>query len=146
MLKRYTFWFSAAILFQLLTGVLHSITLFIKPEPSNDIERQLLDLITTYKLDAGYGFAPTYSNLFTAFSSCFTFLCLYAGLTNGYLLIKHTEPNVMKGILAINVGVFGVVLLVMAFFTFLPPIMCSALIFLNVLAAYIVCPKIEASI
>ena len=146
MLKRYTFWFSAAILFPLLTGVLHAISLFIKPEPANDIERQLVDLITTYKMDVGGGFTPTYSNLFTALSSCFTFLCLYAGLTNGYLLIKQAEPNVMKGILAINVAIFGVVLLVMAFFTFLPPIVCSAFIFVNLLAAYIVCPKIESSI
>ncbi len=146
MFKRYTFWFSAAILFQLLTGVLHSISLFIKSDPANEIERQMVELITTYKMDAGSGFTPTYSDLFTALSSCFTFLCVYAGLTNGYLLIKQTEPNVMKGILAINVGIFGVVLLVMAFFTFLPPIVCSALIFVNLLAAYIVCPKIEASI
>ncbi len=133
-------------MFQLLTGVMHSISLFVPLAPENETEKQLVELLTTYKINAGGGFYPTFSNLFTALSSCFTFLCLYAGLTNGYLLIKQTEPNVMRGILAINVGIFGVVFLVMAFFTFLPPIVCCGLIFLNLLAAYIVCPKISSSI
>ena len=50
----------------------------------------------------------------------------------------------MKGILAINVAIFGVCFLVMAVFTFLPPIVCTGLIFINLLAAYIVVPKIES--
>lgn len=146
MLKRYTFWFSAAILFQLLTGVLHAISLFVRPEPANDTERQMLELITTYKMDAGGGFEPTYSNLFTALSACFSLLCFYAAATNGYLLVKLVEPNLMKGILAVNVAIFGVCFLLMAVFTFLPPIVCTGLIFFNLLAAYIVCPKIESTI
>ncbi len=146
MLKRYTFWFTAAVLFQLLTGVLHSLSLFLTPEPRNDIERQLLELLTTYKMDAGAGFTPTYYNLMTALSSCFTFLCLFAGMVNGYLLIKHTEPSVMRGIIAINVGIFGFLFAVMAYFTFLPPIIFTGLIFANLVAAFVVVPRIESAI
>ena len=146
MLKRYTFWFSAAIIFQLLTGLLHSISLFVNPEPANETERQLHTLITTYRMDAGAGFQPTFDNLFTALSSCFTFLCLFAALTNGYLLFKHTEPNVMKGIIGINVVIFGGVFVMMAYFTFLPPIVCTGLIFINLLAAFIVVPNIESAV
>lgn len=146
MLRRYTFWFSAAILFQLLTGLLHSISLFVSPTATTDVERQMLELMTTYKMNAGAGFTPTFYNLFTALSSCFTFLCIFAALVNGYLLFKHTEPSVMKGIIGINVGVFGFVFLVMAYFTFLPPIVCTGLIFFNLLAAFIVIPKIESAI
>ncbi len=146
MLKRYTFWFSAAIIFQLLTGLFHAISLFVSPEPTNDTERQLLELMTTYKMNAGAGFTPTFYNLMTALSSCFTFLCLFAALINGYLLFKHTEPGVMRGIIGINVGVFGFVFVTMAYFTFLPPIVCTGLIFFNLLAAFIVVPKIESAI
>jgi len=146
MLKRYTFWFSAAILFQFLTAVIHAFSLFIAFAPENETERQLVDLITTYKLSMGGGFTPTFGNLFTALSSCFTFLCLFAAFTNGYLLWKQAEPSLMKGILAINVAIFGVVFLVMAVFTFLPPIVCTGLIFVNLLAAYLVVPKIESTI
>lgn len=146
MLKRYTFWLTAAVLFQFITAILHSLSLFINVPPSNDTEAQLQTLITTYHMNAGAGFSPTYSDLFTALSSCFTFLCLFAGLTNGYLLLKHAEPSLMKGILAINVAIFGVVFLVMAVFTFLPPIVCTGVIFINLLAAYLVVPKIESTI
>lgn len=144
MLKRYTFWFSAAILFQLITGILFAAALFVTSVPSNDTERQLLLLMTTYRIEADAGFAPTFFNLFTAFSSCFTFLCLFAAATNGYLLIKHTEPNTMRGIISINVGVFGAVFLVMAYFTFLAPIIFTGLIFINMLAAFIVIPRVES--
>ncbi len=146
MLKRYTFWFSAVVLFQLITGLLHSLSLFITPEPANETERQLMTLLTTYKMDAGGGFHPTYSSLFIALSSCFTFLCLFAALTNGYLLFKHTEPTVMRGIIGINLVIFGAVFAMMVFFTFLPPIVCTGLIFINLLAAFIVVPKIESAI
>ncbi len=146
MLKRYTFWLTAAVLFQFITAILHSLSLFVNVPPANETETQLQTLITTYRIDAGAGFSPTYSDLFTALSSCFTFLCLFAGLINGYLLLKHAEPNLIKGILAINVAIFGVVFLVMAVFTFLPPIVCTGVIFFNLLAAYLVVPKIESTI
>lgn len=146
MLKRYTFWFSAAILFQLVTAILHALSLFAVVTPANETERQMLDLVGTYKMNAGSGFAPTFGNIYTAYSSCFTFLCLFAALTNGYLLWKQVEPNLMKGILAINVAIFGVCFLVMAVFTFLPPILCTGLIFINLLAAYLVLPKIESTV
>jgi len=92
MLKRYTFWLSAAILFQFLTAVIHTIGLFVRPEPTNETERQLVGLLKTYELNAGLGFSPTYADLFTAMGASFTFLLLFAGFINGYLLIKQTEP------------------------------------------------------
>ena len=146
MLKRYTFWLSAAVIFQFLTAAFHALSLFIRPEPSNDTERQLLELLTTYKMDAGAGFYPTFSNFFTALSSCFSFVCLLGGLTLGYLLLKHTEPRIMKGIIGINTMIFGAIFVVMGVFTFLPPIICTGLIFINLLAAYIVVPKIESAV
>jgi len=146
MLKRYTFWLSAAVIFQFITAAVHAVSLVVKPEPVNDTERQMLTLISTYRMDAGAGFHPTFGNLFTALSSCFTLLCLLAGLTNGYLLLKHAEPNLMRGIIGINVVVFGMCFAMMAFFTFLPPIICTGLIFINLLAAFIVVPKIETTV
>jgi hypothetical protein len=144
MLKRYTFWLTAAAIFQLLTAALHALSLFISPEPTNGTERQLITLLTTYKMDMGAGFQRTFSNLFIALSSCFSLVCLLGGLTNGWLLLKHAEPSLMRGILAINVLVFGICFGMMAFFTFLPPIICTGLIFINLLAAFIVVPKVES--
>jgi hypothetical protein len=137
MLKRYTFWLWIAVVFQLLTAVFHAISLFVRPEPQNETERQLLMLLTTYKMDAGGGFQPTFSNLFTALSSCFSFVCLLGGLINAYMLRKKADAGLMKGITAINALVFGSVFAVMAVFTFLPPIVCTALIFICLVLAFV---------
>lgn len=141
MLKRYTFWLWTAVVFQLLTGVFHAISLFVSPQPANETERQLLTLTTTYHIDAGGGFHPTFSGLFTALSSCFTFLCLFAALINLYLLRMRTDPSAMKGIIGINLLVFAPLFVVMAYFTFLPPIICTGLIVLSLLAAYLAVGK-----
>lgn len=141
MIRRYTFWFSAAIVFQLVTGILHALILFISPEPNDETGRQLYSLLTSYKLNMGAGFNPSFSNIVTALSSSFSFLCLFAASTNGYLLFKFTEANVMKGIIGINVLIFGGVFAMMAYFTFLPPIIFTGLIFVNLLAAFVLIQK-----
>jgi len=146
MLRRYTFWLTAAVLFQLLTALIHAVSLFVRPTPADEIERQMMEAVFTVRLDPGSGFSPTFWNLFTAASSCISLLCLLGGLVNGWLLIKHAEPNLMRGIIAINVGVFGICFLVMIFFTFLLPIILTGLIFVNLLTALLVIPKIEVSI
>ena len=146
MLKRYTFWFAAAVIFQFVSGIIHSVSLFITPSGDGDIEQQMISLITTYKIDMGAGFHPTFFNLFTALSSCLSFLFFFAALTNAYLLWKHTEPSVMKGIIGINVVIFGAVFAMMVYFTFLLPIVCVGLIFINLLAAFILVPKAESAI
>jgi ABC-type cobalt transport system substrate-binding protein len=146
MLKRYTFWLTAAVIFQLLTAAVHAITLFVSPEPANDTERQLNQIVTTYRPDLGPVFHPTVANLMTALSSCFSFACLLGGLTLGYLLLKHAEPKLMRGMIAINLAVFGAMFVVMLFFTFLPPIVLTGLIVINLLAAFITVPKIESAV
>jgi hypothetical protein len=146
MLKRYTFWLTAAILFQSLTAILHSLSFIVAPELNNDTERQLYDLITNYHPDMGAGFHPSFLNLFTALSACYSLLCILGGLTLGYLLLKNAEPRLMRGIIFINLVVFGVCLVVVAVLTFLPPIVMTGLIVINLLAAFILVPKIESTI
>ena len=128
MLKRYTFWLWMAVVFMLLTAAVHSISFFVNPVPQNEIERQLVDLMRTYKNDFGAGFHPTMGNLFTALSSCFSLLCLFGGLTNAYLLKKKVGPGILKGFVAINLLVFGICFVMMLVFTFLPPIILTGLI------------------
>jgi hypothetical protein len=128
MLKRYTFWLWMAVVFMLFTGAVHSISFFVNPVPQNEIERQLIDLMKTYKNDFGAGFHPTMGNLFTALSSCFSLLCLLGGLTNAYLLRKKVDAQIMKGFVGINLLVFGICFVMMLVFTFLPPVVMTGLI------------------
>ena len=130
MLKRYTFWLWLAVVFLFLTGLIHSISLFVSPAPANETERQLLDLMMNYKQDLGAGFHKSMWNLFTALSSCFTFLYLLGGLNITYLLKKKVRLGILKGIVRIHLLVFGVCFVVMAIFTFLPPIVLTGLLVL----------------
>lgn len=130
MLKRYTFWLWIAIVFMLLNATLHSVTLFIQPAPQNETERQLTQLMRTYRNDFGAGFHPTTQNLFTALSSCFSLLCLLGGLMNAYLIKKGVGAEIMRGVIVIDLLVFGICFGVMAVFTFLPPIVLTGLIVL----------------
>ena len=137
MLKRYTFWLWIAIAFLLLNTIIHTITLFIQPAPQNEIERQLIHLMTTYHNDFGAGFHPTPQNLFTALSSCFSLLCLLGALMNAYLVRKRVSTEIMRGVLAIDLLVFGICFVVVATFTFLLPIIMTGLIVVFLTLAFI---------
>lgn len=130
MLKRYTFWLWLAVVFLFLTGLIHAIGLFIGPAPANETERLLLDLMMNYKQDLGAGFHRSMWNLFTALSSCFSFVCFLGGFTIAYLLKKKVTPEILKGIVGIHLLVFGVCFVVMVIFTFLPPIVLTGLVVL----------------
>lgn len=136
-MKNYRIWSKTAAVLMILTGTVHSLSLIVQTAPANETERQLLDLITNYKMDAGAGFHPSFSNLFTALSSCMSLLCFLGGATIFQLLRKATPAETMKGLLTINVVVFGICFAMMAYFTFLPPIVCTGLIFLALVAARI---------
>jgi hypothetical protein len=151
MLKRYTFWLWTSVVLQFLTAAIHATSLFVSPVPDNETERILHELFTTYQKDLGGGFHRTFNDLFTALSSCFSFVCLLGGLVNAYLLRKKVSVEILRGVVLINVVVFGAIFAVMAYFTFLPPIILTGLIFVTLLLAYLTMgrekpsPGLEAS-
>lgn len=141
MLRRYTFWLWTAVVFLLLTGAVHAISLFISPTGQTETERQLLALMISYKLDMGAGFHPTMWNLFTALSSCLTFLCLLGGLTIAYLLKKRAPADILKGVVAIHLLVFAACFIVNSVFTFLLPIVLTGLCVLFLALGLITIPR-----
>ena len=141
MLKRYTFWLWVAVVFQLLTTLAHSLSFFVTPKPLNESERQLIDLMTNYQLDMGAGFHRSTNNLFMALSACFPLLYLFGGLTNIYLLKKRVDVSLLKGLLVIQIVVFGITFGVMVLLTFLPPITLTGLVFLFLAIAFFTLPK-----
>ena len=143
MLKRYRFWLVLAIVFLFLTTVIHGVTLFVQPAPQNEIERQLFQLMTTYKQDFGGGFRRSTKELVTALSACFSLVCLLGGLTLAYLVRKQVDLPLLKGVVAIHAVVFGIVFGVMVAFTFLPPIVLTGLVFTFLCVAFFLIPKQE---
>ena len=141
MLKRYRFWLWLAVVVLLLNALIHSVTLFIQPAAQDETQRQLFDLMATYKQDFGAGFKRSTNELVTALSASFSLLCLLGGLTLAFLLRKQAEVRIMKGVVGIHVLVFGICFAVIAVFTFLVPIVLIGLVLLSLLMAYFLIPR-----
>ena len=135
MLNQYSFWLKTSIILQVITAAAHSMSFFFTPEGSTHQERLLIDLMQNYRTDMGAGFSPSTMNIMTAFSACFALLYLMGALVNGYLLRRKTDIVTMKGIITINLVVFGVCFMVMALNTFLPPIVMTGMVFLSLIVS-----------
>jgi hypothetical protein len=139
-MNKYTIWLKIAAIFQLTNAAVHVISFFISPEPKNDTEKQIFTLMTTYQFDMGAGFHRSANDLTTALSACFSLLWLLAGLQNWYLLRKKIDAQVIKGVIRINLIVFGICFVLMAIFTFLLPIICTGLIIILLLFTLFMIP------
>lgn len=136
-MKNYKTWYWTAVVFQFLTAGVHALSLVNAPQAENETEKQLIDLMSSYKMNLA-GSMITMQELFTALSSCFSFAYLLGALTNLWLLRKTQDETVLGGILWINILLFGVVFCVMAVYTFPPPIIMTGLVlFFLVLAAVV---------
>ena len=140
-MKKYSTWLKIAAIFQFIAAIMHSISLFVSLPPSNETERQLFTLMDTYKFDLGIGFHRTMGELMLVFSACLCLVCLLGSLLNWYLLRKKVEPGIMRGVIIINLLVFGILLGLTAMFAFLLPIVLSGLIFLFLIFSRLTIPR-----
>ncbi len=144
MLKKFSFWIWGTIVTQLFTGVLHSLSFFVTPEPTNETEKQLMELTRNYKPDAGLGFHPSFKDFFTGLSISFTLICLFGAFINWYFRKKNLAPELWNGFLLIEAVIFGALFIAMAVFTFLLPVICTGLIFIFISGAYSTCKNLKA--
>jgi hypothetical protein len=143
MFRRHTFWVWVAVVFQLLNAAGHSLSFFITQVPTNETERQLLELMGNYQLNMGAGFHRTTHQLFTALSACFPLFYLLGALNNIYCLKTRVDARVLRGLLAIQVIVFGIAFGVIVVFAFLPPITLTGGVFLSLSVAFFLTPKTQ---
>ncbi len=129
-MKNYRTWLRTAAVFQLITAVIHTVTLFINQPPNNDTERQLFELMSSYQFDFGAGFHRTMDELTLALSSSLSLLCMLAGFTIFFLMKKRVDTVIMKGIINLNLIVFGIFFVITLAFTFLVPIIQFSLVLL----------------
>lgn len=136
-MRNYRTWLWAAAVFQLLTAFFHSLSFLRDPVPQNETEKTLIDLMANYQQDA-MGMMVTTHDIMTALSACFTLVCLLGGWINVYLLRQNAPQGLVKGLISIQLLVFGILFAVMAAFTFPPPIVLTGLIFVCLLPARLV--------
>ena len=136
MTKRYTFWLTIAAILQLLSACAHALSFFIKHIPKNETEKQLYDLLGSYKPDLGPHFQPSFGDIYTGLSAAFTLLYLLGGWIILYLLSKNIPQETMKGVTGVCTLIFGANFLITLLFGFLPPIIMTGLVFLSLSFAY----------
>lgn len=132
-MKNYRTWLKTAAIFQLIFGVIHASTLFINQSPNNDTEKQLFTLMETYQFDLGAGFHRTLSELMLVFSASLCLLYIFGGIINWYLLQKKADREIMKGVITINLVVFGICFGLVAAFAFLLPVILTGLVFMSLI-------------
>ncbi len=136
MTKKFSFWIWGLIIFQILTAAVHSLSFISKPTAANETEKQLIDLITNYKLDLGAGFEKSWYHLFMGLSVCFALLFVFGAAINWYFKKKQLDPKLWSGLLLIETIIFGLVFTATLIHTFLLPIICTGLIFVFALGSY----------
>lgn len=138
---KYTFWLKAVVTLQFVTGFFHVLSFVNKAQAANDTEQQLLDLMSNYKFDLGAGFHHSMNDLMNSFSISFALLLFFSGAINLFLLRNKINSPTIQGVIIINFITYLICFITMLLLTFLPPIICTGLIVLALLLAYLTVKK-----
>jgi hypothetical protein len=136
MMHKYTFWLKAAAIMQVLTGVLHTLSLVANSAPRNDTEKQIDELMHSYKYNLGGGFHHSMADIMTSFSISLSLFLFCTGVLNLYLLKCNVDFKILKGVIIINIAAYTMCFITMVLLTFLLPIVCAGLVLLFLLLAW----------
>lgn len=136
MISNFSFWIWGTIIAQLLTAFFHSLSFISPAKPRNEMEKQLVEITTKYKLDMGAGIKRSFYNLFIGVSSCFTIIYILGATLNWYFVKTGISADVWKGLLLIQLIAYSIVFILQVRFTFLPPIIVTGLVVLFLAGTY----------
>jgi hypothetical protein len=92
--------FKAGALWLLILGAVHSTSLFIKQVPANDTERQILDLMTSYRFNLS-GSLRSMSDLMRGFSVAFMLAPLAFGVLD--LVLSRERAGLLKRVALVQI-------------------------------------------
>ena len=92
--------FKAGALWLLILGAVHSTSLFIKQVPANDTERQILDLMTSYRFNL-IGSLRSMSDLMRGFSVAFMLAPLAFGTLD--LMLSRERAGLLKRVALVQI-------------------------------------------
>ena len=127
----------ATAIVQILTGLVHAMSFLAKPSPQNDEEKQLFTLVENYVFDMGAGFHRTMGDLISVLSAHFSLAFILAGLINWFLATQRAPIEILKGVIGINLLIFGISAILNVLLAFLPPITLTVITFLLVIVTRI---------
>ncbi len=137
---KHTLWLKIAGTLQFISAAFHSISFFAPMQPTVECEKPLIELLNTCYTDNMMGGTTNMHNIINGLSASFTLLLVFGGILNWYL-VKKADTNLLKGITTIQVLIFGILFAVCAWLTFLPPVVCTGLVFVALVIARLTFPK-----
>jgi hypothetical protein len=91
--------FKTGAVWLVIVGLVHATSLFRAPVPANDIEKQLLGLMSTYRFDV-LGTSRSMSELLQGFSVAFMLAALGVGVLD--LLLARERAGLLKRVALVN--------------------------------------------
>lgn len=119
----------------LATGAIHSLSFFNNPQPQNDSERLLFDLLKNYHFDLA-GTMRSMEELINFFSLSLSLFCLFAGVTNLFIAKYLDNEALAKKVIPFNALFWTIYLVPLYLLTFLPPQVCFTVAWAGFVAAY----------
>lgn len=129
-MKNHITWVKITAVFQIITGLAHAMSFLMRPAPQNDTEKQLFDLLETYRFDMGAGFHRTMADLMNVISAHFSIAYILAGMINWYLASQRVPVSLLKGVIGINLLMFAISAVLNIALAFLPPITLTVISFI----------------
>ncbi len=91
--------FTTGAIWLLLLALVHSLSLFTRPVPANDTERQLQDLMANYRLNV-MGSMRSMDNFLRGFSISFMLAALVIGVVD--LVLNRERAELLKRVALVN--------------------------------------------
>jgi hypothetical protein len=133
--------FKAGGFFLLILGLIHSISLFQKPIPANDTEKQLLDLMSSYTFTI-MGSHRTMHDFLQGFSICFMLAAFGFGFFD--LLLARERASLLKRVALLNVIWLAVMTFVSLRYFFAAPSTFLTIALLIFVLAWLKLPAADA--
>lgn len=130
--------FKAGAVWLLLLGMVHSTSLFQKPHPANETERQLLDLMNTYHFNL-MGSSRTMSELVRGFSASFAVAALAFGLLD--LFLSRESAALLKRVAVVNALWLATMIIISLVYFFVVPTFFLATALLIFIVAWVKLPR-----
>jgi hypothetical protein len=130
--------FTAGSIWLVLLGFVHSLSLFGRPSPANDTERQLLDLMSNYKFNV-MGSMRSMDNFLRGFSIAFMLAVLVIGALG--LVLSRERALLLKRVALINAVWLAVMIAVSLRYFFLMPTSFLAVALLIFALAWLMLPS-----
>lgn len=129
--------FTTGAVLLLLLGLAHSLSLFEKPVPANETERQLLDLMSNYRFNL-MGSMRSMDNLLRGFSISFMIGMLGLGALD--LVLARERAGLLKLVALVNIIWLAAMTAVALRYFFVFPITCLAVALLIFALAWLKLP------